>query len=138
MQITLLTPAEEALMLRLWELREFRVKDILLAYGEEHPHPNTISTYLKILVEKNFLSNERVGRIFQYKVAIPKASYAGFLWQHLFASYLDHNIDSAQQFLQEQGVTPAKSVKELAPETPLADEVLKKKKKKKKSKKQDK
>lgn len=136
MQITLLTPAEEALMLHLWELGEFRVKDILSAYGEEHPHPNTISTYLKILVEKNFLSQERTGRIFQYRVAIPKMAYAEFLWKVLFDNYLKSDSALAQEFLQNQGIFDQKSTKLTVSETPLADEILKKKKKsKKKSKK---
>lgn len=125
-------------MLHLWELGEFRVKDILLAYGEEHPHPNTISTYLKILVEKNFLSHQRVGRIFEYKVAIPKTAYAEFLWKQLFDNYLNSDAGLAQEFLQNQGLSEEGTTPNTR-ETPLADEILKKKKKvKKKAKKQDK
>jgi predicted transcriptional regulator len=50
-----LTKAEEQVMLVLWKLEKGFLKDIVDATPEPRPHPNTIATLLKILVEKGFV-----------------------------------------------------------------------------------
>ena len=53
-----LTKAEEQLMQVLWKLDKGFLKDIIDAMPEPKPHPNTVSTILKILVEKGFVQYE--------------------------------------------------------------------------------
>jgi len=57
-----LTKAEEQVMQVLWTLEQGFLKDIMEAMPEPKPHPNTVSTILKILVEKKFVSYEVQGR----------------------------------------------------------------------------
>ena len=65
MKINHLTPSEELLMQILWKLNAAYMKDVIEHYPEPKPHQNTISTFMKILVEKEFLSTEKEGRIFK-------------------------------------------------------------------------
>ena len=58
-----LTTGEENLMKVIWDSRKIYLKDILSAYPEPKPHQNTISTFLKNLVEKNYLNTSLEGRI---------------------------------------------------------------------------
>jgi BlaI family penicillinase repressor len=63
MKINHLTPSEEILMSILWKLDCAYMKDVIAHYPEPKPHQNTISTFIKILVEKEFLTTEKEGRI---------------------------------------------------------------------------
>ena len=47
-----LTKAEEQVMQYLWEIETGFLKDILELFPEPKPHTNTVSTILKILMEK--------------------------------------------------------------------------------------
>ena len=51
MKIHPLTHSEELLMNILWKLNSAYMKDVMDAYPEPKPHQNTISTFMKILVE---------------------------------------------------------------------------------------
>ena len=79
MKINYLTAAEENLMKLFWSLNSFYLKDVMEHHPEPKPHQNTVSTYLKILVEKGYLTTEKEGRIFKYSVAVPMEDYRNFL-----------------------------------------------------------
>ncbi|MDO4225245.1 MAG: BlaI/MecI/CopY family transcriptional regulator, partial [Bergeyella zoohelcum] len=66
MKINILTTTEETIMLTIWKLGEPFTKDILGALPDPKMHPNTLSTFLKILTDKGFLKTEKIGRIFKY------------------------------------------------------------------------
>lgn len=71
----ILTPSEEQLMRIIWQKKECFAREILDAYPEPKPHQNTISTFLKNLVEKNYLKTEKHGRVFLYKPAVALEEY---------------------------------------------------------------
>lgn len=49
-----LTPREEELMQIFWERGPLFVKDIVAGMPDPKPHTNTISTFVRILEEKDF------------------------------------------------------------------------------------
>lgn len=73
--MTTLTHSEESLMKVLWKINSGYLRDIVEAYPEPKPHPNTISSFLKNLVEKHFLTATQEGRVFNYSVNIPENDY---------------------------------------------------------------
>ena len=83
MKINHLTSAEENLMRLFWKLESFYLKDVMEQHPEPKPHQNTVSTYLKILVEKGYLATEKEGRIFKYSVVLPMEEYRKFLLKEL-------------------------------------------------------
>lgn len=89
MKITHLTIAEEEIMNCLWKLDSALMREILKALPEPKSHPNTVSTYLKILVEKEFLTTEKIGRIFKYRVAIPYENYQKYKLEHFLKDYFN-------------------------------------------------
>lgn len=97
MKINHLTPSEEILMSILWKLDSAYMKDVIEHYPEPKPHQNTISTFMKILVEKEFLTTEKEGRIFKYTVAVPFDMYRKFLLKNFLKSYFD---DSASELMK--------------------------------------
>ncbi len=61
MKINHLTAAEENFMKLFWKMESFYLKDVMEQHPEPKPHQNTVSTYLKILVEKGYLSTVKEG-----------------------------------------------------------------------------
>lgn len=91
MKINQLTQAEENLMNILWKLNSAYMKEVMEEYAEPKPHQNTVSTFIKILVEKDFLTTEKEGRIFKYSVAIPYHDYKNFQLKNFVRQYFDNS-----------------------------------------------
>lgn len=144
MKINHLTSAEENLMKLFWDLNSFYLKDVMEKHAEPKPHQNTVSTYLKILVEKGYLSTEKEGRIFKYTVVLPIEDYKRFLLNELSNNFFDHSgIEMVEYLLNENLLTQEnlkgflnisteiKSIKLTMPKLAIAEEILNPKKDKK-------
>jgi BlaI family penicillinase repressor len=84
-----LTKAEEQVMLVLWKLGKGFLKDIVDATPEPKPHPNTIATLLKILVEKGFVEFDVQGRNNCYRALISKTEYGKTSANQLVKGYFE-------------------------------------------------
>jgi predicted transcriptional regulator len=145
MKINHLTSAEENLMKLFWKLESFYLKDIMEQHPEPKPHQNTVSTYLKILVEKGYLSTEKEGRIFKYSVIVPLKEYRKFLLKELSQHFFDNSGKEILNLLLQEKLISQEDLKELNPaieikplkvkeEFEYANEILNPKKEKKKNK----
>ena len=70
-----LTSGEEQVMKIIWKLGPTYLKDIMLAFPEPKPHQNTVSTFLKNLVTKNYLKPVLEGRIYKYEISVTQETY---------------------------------------------------------------
>lgn len=84
-----LTKAEEQVMLVLWQIGKGFLKDIVEETPEPKPHPNTIATLLKILVEKGYVEYTVQGRNNCYEPSISKAEYGRKSAQQLVKGYFE-------------------------------------------------
>lgn len=135
MKINHLTTAEENLMKLFWKMDHFYLKEVMEQHPEPKPHQNTVSTYLKILVEKEFLSVQKEGRIFRYSVALPLEDYKKFLCEEIVSSFFEGNKNGFQTFLVENDFIEASIQQEKTEKKEkrsIADEILNPKKSKKK------
>jgi len=144
MKINHLTSAEENLMKLFWKLQSFYLKDVMEQHAEPKPHQNTVSTYLKILVEKGYLSTEKEGRIFKYSVIVPFDDYKKFLLKELSHNFFNNSGKEILEFLFDENLISQndlktyfdlkiemKPVKVKEPKLEYAEEVLNPKKDKK-------
>ena len=144
MKINHLTSAEENLMKLFWKLDSFYLKDIMEQHPEPKPHQNTVSTYLKILVEKGYLSTVKEGRIFRYTVAVPVEEYKKFLLKELTNNFFNNSGKEILEFLVNENLISQndlrdyfdlkiemKPVKIKQPKLLIAEEILNPKKSKK-------
>ena len=155
MKINHLTPSEELLMQILWKIEHAYMKDVIEHYPEPKPHQNTISTFMKILVEKEFLSTEKEGRIFKYSVAVPFEDYKKFQLRNFLENYFDNSgTEMLKTLIDEKLLNPSELnqffeikttvvplVENVEVENPISDfidEITSEKKKKKKGKKKKK
>ncbi|MBW8360671.1 MAG: BlaI/MecI/CopY family transcriptional regulator [Kaistella sp.] len=153
MKIKTLTPAEEILMNILWKLNSAYMREVMEQYPEPKPHQNTVSTFMKILVEKDFLTTEKEGRIFKYTVAVPLEDYKKFQLQIFLASYfqnsgtelvktlLDEKLlktTELEPFVNLKNKTSVSATKKETAMSDFIEEITSDKKPKKKGKKKDK
>jgi BlaI family transcriptional regulator, penicillinase repressor len=61
-----LTNKEEEIMLILWKLKKAFVKEIQSEITNDQPHYNTLSTIVRNLEEKGYVSHEAYGNTHQY------------------------------------------------------------------------
>ncbi|MEL7248700.1 MAG: BlaI/MecI/CopY family transcriptional regulator [Bacteroidota bacterium] len=101
-----LTKAEEEIMQVLWELGEGAVGDIRNRLtekaGGKQPAHSTISTMMKILGEKGFVSHKAYGRTFVYRPNITKAEYSRQSVKSLVQNYFGGSTNRLVSFLLKE------------------------------------
>ena len=101
-----LTRAEEEIMQILWKIKRGFVKEILEHFDEHKPAYNTISTIVRILQDKGFVSHKAFGRTHEYFAVVSKEEYSRM---HLMAFVKDYFSNSFQKmvsfFAKEKGIT---------------------------------
>jgi BlaI family transcriptional regulator, penicillinase repressor len=103
-----LTKAEEQLMQVLWKLGKGFLKEIIDATPSPKPHPNTIATILKILVEKGFVEYSVHGRNNLYKPLISQAEYGKKSVNQLIKGYFEGSpARLVSQFINDQKLSDA-------------------------------
>lgn len=71
-----LTVKEEEIMNHIWNNGEMQVRELQALYDEPQPHVNTLSTLMRILEEKGFLSHRATSaRCFKYFAKISREQY---------------------------------------------------------------
>ena len=103
MDMKKLTRAEEDIMQIIWEIGPCTVGDIRNHIreesGEKKPPHSTISTMVRILDEKGFLSHQAYGRTFVYSAAVTKAEYSKQSLKKLVQDYFGGSMNRLVSFL---------------------------------------
>lgn len=86
-----LTAKEEEIMGFFWEKGPLFVKEILEFYDEPKPHFNTLSTIVRGLEEKGFLSHSTFGNTYQYYVAITVDEYSNGTLKNVINKYFNNS-----------------------------------------------
>ncbi|HZW69495.1 MAG TPA: BlaI/MecI/CopY family transcriptional regulator [Hanamia sp.] len=89
-----LTKAEEEVMQVLWRIGKSFLRDITNAMPEPKPHQNTVATILKILVEKEFVGIEVIGRMHQYFALVNKNVYSKGRVKSLVKKYYEGSFSN--------------------------------------------
>jgi BlaI family penicillinase repressor len=97
-----LTKAEEQIMQAIWKVREGFIRDIMEILPAPKPHQNTVSTILKILVEKEFVSVRIVGRQHQYYPLVTKDAYSKASIKSLVKGYFGGSFSDAVSFMVKE------------------------------------
>lgn len=86
-----LTKAEEQIMQILWDLGEAVAKDVLKKFPEPKPAYNTVSTVIRVLEKKGFVSHKAYGNTYVY---IPKVTREEYARVHFLGFMKDYFNDS--------------------------------------------
>lgn len=109
-----LTKAEERIMQVLWKLQNAFVKDIIDELEEEPKPPyNTISSIVRLLEKKGYVSYKAYGKTYEYFPTITKEDYTKTTFSKLFAGYFDNSPSSLLSFMVKEEKLSEKDIEEL-------------------------
>jgi BlaI family penicillinase repressor len=98
-QLSTLTKAEEEVMQIVWDLQKCLVKDIIEKLGDpEIPH-STISSVVRILEKKGFVTHKAYGKTYEYYPAVAKTEYAQHGVKSLMEKYFGGSPKKLVSFL---------------------------------------
>jgi predicted transcriptional regulator len=101
-----LTVKEEELMCFFWEKGALFVKDILDFYHEPKPHFNTLSTIVRGLEEKGFLSHKAYGNTHRYHAIISREEYSRENLTHVVNKYFGHSyLHAVSALVKSENIT---------------------------------
>ncbi len=87
-----LTEKEEELMTIFWERGPLFVKEIVELYPEPKPHVNTVSTFVRLLEQKGYVSHTSFGSTYQYYAVISKEDYSRNTLRSVISKYFDNSL----------------------------------------------
>lgn len=97
-----LTKAEEQVMLILWEMKEAMVKEVIERMDPPKPAYNTVSTVIRVLEGKGFVSHKAIGNTHIYFTLISEAQYKHFAFDKVMHNYFENNYQSLVSFLVKE------------------------------------
>ena len=86
-----LTAKEEELMRLFWEKGPLFVKEILTFYPDPKPHFNTVSTIVRGLEEKGYLSHEAYGNTYRYYTIISQDEFRERTLKGVISKYFNNS-----------------------------------------------
>ncbi len=108
-----LTNKEEEVMKILWRLKKAFVKDILAEIPEDRPHYNTLSTIVRNLEEKGYVSYDAFGNTHQYYPLISKEIYRKKYINTTIVDYYDNSYKSLVSFFAKEEKISVEELKEI-------------------------
>jgi BlaI family transcriptional regulator, penicillinase repressor len=97
-----LTEKEEAILQIVWKRKQAFAKEVRMDLPDPKPHINTISTTLKRMAEKGFLSYEDFGTTYRYFATVSKKDYTNRFVKPLLARLFGSSIKTAVAFFAEE------------------------------------
>ncbi|MFU8844780.1 MAG: BlaI/MecI/CopY family transcriptional regulator [Bacteroidales bacterium] len=97
-----LTRAEEQIMQVLWKIGKGFVNDILEQLPEPKPAYTTVSTIIRILEKKQFVSYKAFGKTHEYFPIVTRKQYAGSMFRNLLSNYFENSPPSLASFLTRE------------------------------------
>jgi predicted transcriptional regulator len=111
-----LTKAEDQVMQILWTLQKGFVKDILEAMPNPKPAYNTVSTIVRILESKGFISHRAYGKTHEYYPAISRERYTKFYLNNLIKGYFNGSFQNLVSFFARENKLDANDLEKLLEE----------------------
>ena len=112
-----LTRTEEEIMQIIWELGPCTVSNILNYMVEKmkvkKPPHSTISTLVRSLEKKKFVSHKAYGRTHEYFPIISKKAYSKFNLKNLVNDYFDGSMNSLVSFIVKENDLKASELGDL-------------------------
>lgn len=108
-----LTRAEEQVMQVLWKIDKGFVKDILEHFEEPKPAYNTVSTIVRILQEKGFVTHKAYGRTHEYYPLISKDEYSKSHLSTFVKDYFSNSFEKMVSFFAKEKNISIKEMEEI-------------------------
>ena len=108
-----LTKAEEEIMQLIWKLEPCLVRDIMENLGEPDMPHSTISSVVRILEKKGFVTHKAYGKTHEYRAVVSKEEYAQQNVKTLIKKYFGGSPKQLVNFLVQEHDLDLKELNEL-------------------------
>jgi len=98
-----LTKVEERIMQQLWKLKKAFVKDIIEELPDDPKPPyNTISSVIRILVNKGYVKYKAYGKTYEYAPVISRAEYRKAELKKIMSAYFGDSPATLVSYLVKE------------------------------------
>ena len=108
-----LTKAEEQVMQILWKIEKGFVKDMIELFDDPKPAYNTVSTIIRILEKKEFVSYKAYGNTYEYFPIVSKDEYRKKTIKKIVGSYFGNSYQNLMSFFTKNENLSLKELEEL-------------------------
>ncbi|MEP1790059.1 BlaI/MecI/CopY family transcriptional regulator [Reichenbachiella sp.] len=108
-----LTKAEEKIMKILWGIEKGFIKDIIDRYPDPKPPYNSVSTIVRVLVQKEIVGYTAYGNSHQYHPLITKDEYSKGQLSRLVSDYYCNSLTKVVNFFSESKELDEKELDEV-------------------------
>jgi BlaI family transcriptional regulator, penicillinase repressor len=121
-----LTKSQEEILKVLWDIKEGVVTDVIDRLPNPKPAYNTVSTVIKVLEKKGYVSHKVYGKTFVYYPIVSQKDYAKYYFKDSVKSIFNNSLNQAVSFFMKQKNVSLSELEELKN---LIEEEIKKKNK---------
>lgn len=108
-----LTKAEDQVMQILWKLKKGFVRDIIDKLPDPKPAYNTVSTIVRILEKKGFVSYKAYGKTHEYYPIVDKEEYSDFYLNRMIKNYFGGSFSNLVSFFAKENKLELKDLDKL-------------------------
>jgi BlaI family transcriptional regulator, penicillinase repressor len=108
-----LTKAEERIMKILWEIGEGFIKDIIEQFPDPKPPYNSVSTIVRVLVQKEIVGFTAYGNTHKYHPLISRDEYSKGQLSRLVKDYYNNSLQEVVSFFSESKKLDEKELDEV-------------------------
>lgn len=90
-----ITEKEMCIMKMLWNDGPLFVREMLERYPEPKPHFNTVSTTVRILEDKGYITHESFGNSYRYSAAVDSSIFRERSFRELVGNFFNNSYKSA-------------------------------------------
>ena len=108
-----LTNKEEEIMHILWKLKKAFVKEVMAEITEDQPHYNTLSTIIRNLEEKGFVSHNAFGNTHQYFPIVNIEDYRKRFMNTAIDNYFNSSYKNMVSFFAKEEKISATELREI-------------------------
>ena len=116
-----LSAREEEIMGFFWEKGPLFVKEIVGLYDEPRPHFNTLSTFMRALEEKGYLSHRTFGNTYQYYAVVSRDEFKKKTLKSVISKYFNNSYLGVVSSLVKEEEISLSELKELIREVENAN-----------------
>jgi BlaI family transcriptional regulator, penicillinase repressor len=108
-----LTKSQEEILKVLWELQEGVVADVVNKFPNPKPAYNTVSTVIKVLEKKGYVSHKVYGKTYVYFPIVDRKDYAKIFFKDSLKSIFNNSLNQAVSFFVKQKKVSLTELEEL-------------------------
>ena len=116
-----LSAREEEIMGFFWEKGPLFVKEIVGFYDEPRPHFNTLSTFVRALEEKGYVSHRAFGNSYQYYAVVSRDEFKKKTLKNVISKYFNNSYLGVVSSLVKEEEISLSELKELIREVEEAN-----------------